>query len=609
MKGDFSRWTFRPEAHYHGVLKQQGRVDLDSDWNEQGAILDHRIELEALDVIGQCGTPAGDTGFIPEPGPNNTLVIPKGRAYVDGLLCENEADIDIRQQPALPGFVMPTAVGNYLAYLRVWLRHVTVLDDPEIREVALGGPDTCTREQTIWQVGLISAPDLTGAGISCAMRVPAWDTQILASTGTLAARAQPDPTATDPCTIPATAGYRSLENQLYRVEVHQPGNIGEATFKWSRDNGSVVTQVTGWVTGSTDQITVASTGPDAVLGFAAGQWIELTDDTHELNFLPGTLVQLGNVEGLTLTLNTATATGPVNAATFPLNPKVRRWDSPATSPALQKIAVGSWLNLENGVQVNFGNGTYRTGDYWLIPARTLTGNVDWPVQNNVPVQMPPKGIHVHYCKLAMVELGAAGWSVSKVCLPIFPPLTDVSTPPAIKAMHVTGVTLTPAGGTAGDLKNDTTIQISTLAKGATIQVLLDSAVEPASVQPGACILTAELPRVLPATTGTATLVGLQPLVLASAVSVSTQPNAIVFTLTPELISFIQTQLVAPAYAGFVRLKLAGSKIWSSADPTVYLDGEAFAVAIDRIQNLRFPSGGGLRGSDFEMWFTLTNRAN
>ena len=57
MKGDFTRWTFKPEKHYHGVLKQQGRVDLDAEWNEQGAIKDHRIETETLDVVGPAARP------------------------------------------------------------------------------------------------------------------------------------------------------------------------------------------------------------------------------------------------------------------------------------------------------------------------------------------------------------------------------------------------------------------------------------------------------------------------------------------------------------------------------------------------------------------------
>jgi hypothetical protein len=34
MHGDFSKATFDPGRHYAGVLMQQGRVQLDSDYNE-----------------------------------------------------------------------------------------------------------------------------------------------------------------------------------------------------------------------------------------------------------------------------------------------------------------------------------------------------------------------------------------------------------------------------------------------------------------------------------------------------------------------------------------------------------------------------------------------
>ena len=38
MKGDFTRLTFQPEKHYSSVRLQQGRVQLDADWNEQADI-------------------------------------------------------------------------------------------------------------------------------------------------------------------------------------------------------------------------------------------------------------------------------------------------------------------------------------------------------------------------------------------------------------------------------------------------------------------------------------------------------------------------------------------------------------------------------------------
>ena len=47
-----------------------------------------------------------------------------------------------------------------------------------------------------------------------------WVPPDAVSTGRLAARAEPDPSSTDPCIVPEEAGYRRLENQLYRVEIH-----------------------------------------------------------------------------------------------------------------------------------------------------------------------------------------------------------------------------------------------------------------------------------------------------------------------------------------------------------------------------------------------------
>ena len=42
----------------------------------------------------------------------------------------------------------------YLVYLDVWERHLTSLDDEDIRESALGGPDTATRTKIVWQAKL-----------------------------------------------------------------------------------------------------------------------------------------------------------------------------------------------------------------------------------------------------------------------------------------------------------------------------------------------------------------------------------------------------------------------------------------------------------------------
>lgn len=49
-----------------------------------------------------------------------------------------------------------------------------------------------------------------------------------------------DTDLSDPCITPPDARYRGAENQLYRVEIHRGSDAEPATFKWSRDNGTVV---------------------------------------------------------------------------------------------------------------------------------------------------------------------------------------------------------------------------------------------------------------------------------------------------------------------------------------------------------------------------------
>jgi len=50
MKGDFTRSTFRPEKRFTGVRMQQGRVQLDADWNEQLDILARAERIEREDL-------------------------------------------------------------------------------------------------------------------------------------------------------------------------------------------------------------------------------------------------------------------------------------------------------------------------------------------------------------------------------------------------------------------------------------------------------------------------------------------------------------------------------------------------------------------------------
>ena len=156
MKGDFSRCRFDPEKHYTAVLEQQGRVQLDADANEQRAIDTHRLATETIDVVGHTGAPKHDAGFaISLRSDNASLVIGPGRYYVDGLLCEMRTQIDYTQQPFLIGPQLGIDVmladlragraSGIQVWLEAWQRMVTPIDDPCIKDPALGEADTTVR--------------------------------------------------------------------------------------------------------------------------------------------------------------------------------------------------------------------------------------------------------------------------------------------------------------------------------------------------------------------------------------------------------------------------------------------------------------------------------
>jgi len=101
------------------------------------------------------------------------------------------------------------------------------------------------------------------------------------------------------------------------------------------------------------------------------------------------------------------------------HPLLRRWDHGSSGArddelVLQDGAIpleeGVWIDLEDGVRVLFQPATYegtpnayRAGDYWLIPAQTATGDVEWPGEVGQPEAMPPHGVEHHYAPLAVVD--------------------------------------------------------------------------------------------------------------------------------------------------------------------------------------------------------------
>ncbi len=692
MKADVSKIRFNPEKHYTAVVEQQGRVALDADANEQCAIDNYLRETETIDVVGQYGGPIHDPGFKITVN-KNAIFIGAGRYYVAGLLCENSAALSYDDQPYL---LNPPSSGTTLleeliragsratirVFLEVWQRLATVLDDPCLREPALGQADTTARIQTVWRVVASVIEPLQSNVPPTIAATPPSDSATLAeaSLSVVAASAAPDPVSslspccqamyrtrsaphmgslsaqtsggTDDCgcqPIPS-AGYRGLENQLYRVEIHKSGDATTATFKWSRENASVVVAIQG-ISGA--DVQVASLGPDANLGFQTGQWVEITDDTFIFGDppnQPGTLYQIKRIDPASLTI---TMTAPVLPVDISRNARLRRWEQTGPTATSSGVALStSWFDLENGIQIRFGAGSYFSGNYWTIPTRTASGQIEWPPcdSDGKPFQAPHY-TKVHSAPLACIHLNQrftaldARFPIDERftiddCRLLFPPLTDLTPPGLVNALHVTSINWPNDDVMVFDdlLKNGLTITFDQAPEGpvtpASFIVTLETPIVlssdrsqlAASSNIFAAGFTANAPVSAPAASkdfiiilGTFTVMRsetvLDSLITASGNTLTwTIPYRPVSTLQSLEIFAIDVALLpgmAHKWPARVRIKLVGKSIFTGTGANqLFLDGETFGEAARRADgvtpcvNLQLPSGNGQKASDFDSWFYL-----
>lgn len=445
MASDITRKLFDKKKHYSGVIHQQGRVTIDTDPNEQLDIQLYRTHTQTKDVVGKAGVPKKNDGFRISLDSNLGMVIKPGRIYVEGLLCELEEKLGTPStylnQPYYPDpdtqhfnqisspiesplspleeTVVNIADGTYIIYIDAWQREVNYLDDPLIQEVALGEADTTTRLQTVWQVKLLKVDADTKA--SCKTTFTEWTNLIKAPTGKLKAQTSKSLAINDPCSLKPSSGFRGLENQLYRVEIHKGGNLPTASFKWSRNNATLETTIES-VTGS--KIKVTSIGKDELLSFAPGQWVEIIDHVSSLHNNPNSLLRIAEVDPSTREI---VFSNSVNQYAGKERLKLRRWDQPNGSGSSDGITITSgWISLEDGIEIQFSTGSYRSGDYWLIPARTATAEIEWPpfMPGELPLVQSPKGVPHYYSKLALLKVNT-GLATLEDCRDLFPALTDL----------------------------------------------------------------------------------------------------------------------------------------------------------------------------------------
>jgi hypothetical protein len=461
MYGDFARVTFDALKSRSRVLMQQGRVQLEADWNEQGAIFLHLLRTLTKDLIGPAGGPEGNCGFaivtrgallaLPATDPRREwlsrlpesadFLIGAGHYYVDGVFCANPDLIRYSAQTAIgapPEKLDVTDAAMYLAYLDVVEHSVFAAQDESLLEVALG-VETTLRARVSWTVR--TSP--VTSGNTCDNMDPSWtdlmNKVLPANRGWLTCRAgsggDEEDSAT-PCIVAPRSRYRGPENQLYRIEVHTGGVIettrtparkkkadeqqgGDGpTFKFSRVNGSAMYGVEA---GEDGVFTLLHLGKDERLDLDEGDWVEMLDDSAILSDTPGPLRRVAKVDTFTREITLE----PLAGTSMKVDPSrrqfLRRWDQRQGDPdgnglqlrdGVAPIELDEWLPLEDGIEIRFqappnvtGPVVFRAGDYWLAPARVATGGIiDWPQVDGKPQAIPPHGVEHHYAPLAIMKV-------------------------------------------------------------------------------------------------------------------------------------------------------------------------------------------------------------
>jgi hypothetical protein len=446
MHGDFSLNPTAYRDRVSRVLYQMGRVQLDSDANEQTESTLHFLRGLALDLIGGHG--GLGAGFRITPDPQNPQVpfrVGWGYYYVDGIRCVNMpgdywdiAGDPEAQKKAGDGLSILEHGDSFwkkddqlraeqLLYLAVWERHVSSAEDDAIREVALQGPDTTSRAVVVWQIRMTPAAPLREAAAK--LKDLGYDPLYVAlnlqlrSSARMRARAVV-PQNTDPCIIAPDARFRGAENRLYRVEIHDDGaDSNQVRIKWSPDNASIVYPIRAPIDGTT--IKLESLGRDERTAIRKNDWVEVIDDRLALLHLTSELRRVIDVDRHRMTVTLDAPPAPPVGDDPALHPILRRWATDAFA-----VQENQWTELSDGVEVQFSSvaspkGGYRKGDYWLIPARTATGDLIWPRDGNTQRAVGPHGIDEHYAPLAFSSpSGTAGgfkearWSFEPLAKPV-----------------------------------------------------------------------------------------------------------------------------------------------------------------------------------------------
>jgi hypothetical protein len=464
---DLSRQLGDQRKQYAGVRHQQGRVLTDDDFNEASSIEAEELRRTRIHAIGAYGAPG--VGFLPASfavsGGKLDFTLTPGELYLGGLRLETAGSEHFLEQKDWLNFDKATAPAppapgvkrTDLVWIEAWQQPVTAVEDSELFEVALGGPDTSARWRTMRRVHVMSG--VTGSACPAAwaaalasfapMGAIAPDME-MTTTATLTAGFTAPVTVGDLCSPPQPGGYLGAENQAIRVQMVDAGH-----YTWGYNNAAPLYRAKISAKGGQNVLLKLLTLPrdaahwplkDMVVELLP--WSAALPNGERVSEVAGHLCKVlvsYDPDNQTFEIDTpllasegfANWTGRGDKAQFndPADPDddylyVRVWDrgDDLASPAAIPVATTKLGNT--GLSVTFNGAPLRPGDHWIISARPAAPAAIVPWQLALPSGAAPNGIRRYRAPLGLIEwTGTAAGSATGVliddCRPPFLPLTRI----------------------------------------------------------------------------------------------------------------------------------------------------------------------------------------
>jgi len=605
MPSDRTRTSDDLRQRYKAVVMQQGRVILDRDFNALREIVDRRIAADALDEIGSCGTP--DDGFaisLPKIGPSASVawsysapnpwdfLIAPGTMYVGGQRVVlsppgpgqppwsyfNQPDWIRPDDPAAFSGSYSTPPREYV-YLRVFEQEVGAVEDPDLLDVALGGPDTTQRIRLMWRVERMPV-DATDCATALAQ---AWSARgFLFAATTMALRPQvalqvvsfaATPTTSNPCDPVAQGGYLGADNQLIRLQIGESTN-GQARLLWGYDDASFLYRIAS--VGSDGQTLQLRQVPvDAfhypkprqiveVLRTAAilGTEPDATDPTGQRTIVRciaeatgqvATVTTYSNVDN-TVTLDSLLPKDYGNDPNRPLFLRIWQGRQTIDLSSAQPISLTDPTGQTSpGIKVTITvpsggpkGAALPVGAFWMIAARPSTPQAVYP-ERYLTSPQPPDGPRQWVCPLATIAWGGgdpasvppssgpAGTVIrGPDCSPHFEDLVTLTARNNPDLTLVAGVFSRGVSGGGLVLNDGDTLAGGDLSRG--LLVLLKRTIDPASATVATCSVTLDLPEAFGGQ-----IVGFRPFLPTAHVSAS-EPKILNWDPVPVTQSFLASGL-------------------------------------------------------------------